>query len=507
MNEALRMYEPPTFEVLPNAISLPASESGVTPCGLPDGLMRDLFGREVAPVRVSVPQDKAKGLMTLATSGHIGHPSSGSAALQRSLESRLHQQLDTAGSTLFTLTWKRRRTPLGRPYLERQAVVRRTSGSGCTSVPTPQAHDKQGPKTEEQQALMRAKGHGVANLNETAMLSSVPTPDSPNSRGGGQNPEKRRAAGHAVNLQDTVTLASVPTPMAGSPTTETYNAAGNNDYSRKIVELASVITPTREDHKSDGPKAMMEWEEAIREGRAVRESAQRLRNQAQLATVATPRSEDSQCAGAHRGLPDTLHSQANLASVTTPSARDWKDTSGMSETGVDPDGSIRSRLDQLPRQAQLAASGPTATGGTGKTGNIGQLNPSYSRWLMGLPPVWDTCVQMVNLKHKRKSAKRRKRSCELCGGVCGLCVHHRDENPLNNSQSNLQTLCASCHRRSHSPNFMGTAAQPRLCAHCSNPAKRHGLCWTHRTRLKRHGNPLAKKVKQGSVWVLPKAAG
>ncbi len=57
-----------------------------------------------------------------------------------------------------------------------------------------------------------------------------------------------------------------------------------------------------------------------------------------------------------------------LATVATPSARDWKDTVGMAESGVDPDGSIRSRLDQLPRQAQLADIGPTATGGTERTG-------------------------------------------------------------------------------------------------------------------------------------------
>jgi hypothetical protein len=59
---------------------------------------------------------------------------------------------------------------------------------------------------------------------------------------------------------------------------------------------------------------------------------------------------------------------------------------------VDPDGSIRTRLDQLPRQAQLADSGATATGGTREMKSTGQLNPEYSRWLMGLPIEFSNCV-------------------------------------------------------------------------------------------------------------------
>ena len=76
----------------------------------------------------------------------------------------------------------------------------------------------------------------------------------------------------------------------------------------------------------------------------------------------------------------------------------------MSETGVDPDGSIRTRLDQLPRQAQLADSGLTATGGTSATNAIGQLNAAYSRWLQGLPAVFDKSAVMAwrTLKTRRK---------------------------------------------------------------------------------------------------------
>src|SRR6266481_4420723 len=134
---ASQKSKPKTLKNSGSATSSPGSESGVIPCVLPDGPMSDLFGREVVPVPVFQRQAKGKGLMTLVTSGLIGRDSCASAGLQRSLENRLMTRLDTAGSTLFKLTWKGRSTPLGRRYLERAASARRTSGSGCTSWPTP----------------------------------------------------------------------------------------------------------------------------------------------------------------------------------------------------------------------------------------------------------------------------------------------------------------------------------------------------------------------------------
>jgi hypothetical protein len=55
----------------------------------------------------------------------------------------------------------------------------------------------------------------------------------------------------------------------------------------------------------------------------------------------------------------------------TPSARDWKDSPGMATTGVDPDGSTRSRLDQLPRPV-AAAMWPTPSATDGEKGGPNQ---------------------------------------------------------------------------------------------------------------------------------------
>jgi hypothetical protein len=61
---------------------------------------------------------------------------------------------------------------------------------------TPQSHDQHGAKSAEQIAAQRAKGAGVANLNEQAQLTaSGPTPSGspvPTGRGGRLNPELPR---------------------------------------------------------------------------------------------------------------------------------------------------------------------------------------------------------------------------------------------------------------------------------------------------------------------------
>jgi hypothetical protein len=255
MEEIFSKSEPKICEALPSATSSPELESGAMPLDVQDGMTLDLFGREVVLAPPSRAQAKATGLMTLVISGRLGNDSSQSATLQRSLENSLIKQLDSAGSTLFKLTWRGKDTPLGRRYLEHAVSALRRSGSDCISVPRPTAMDY--------------------------------------SRGGGKPPRP--------------------------------------------------------------------WD---------------------------------------TGVP--LTQIVALSSVARPSARDWKDSPGMSETGVDPDGSIRKRLDQLPRQAQLADSGATATGGTAKTANSGQLATDYSRWLVGLPTVWESCADMVTRSSRRK---------------------------------------------------------------------------------------------------------
>lgn len=108
-----------------------------------------------------------------------------------------------------------------------------------------------------------------------------------------------------------------------------------------------------------------------------------------------------------------------------------------------------------------------------------------------------------SLSHSRSKANKAiKSACEACGRTKSLHVHHVNEDPRDNTPSNLRTLCNSCHSRCHSPNFTDDGRTRKSCLHCERPSVKNRLCYTHITRLKRFGHPLAKKRKIGSEWVL-----
>jgi len=100
--------------------------------------------------------------------------------------------------------------------------------------------------------------------------------------------------------------------------------------------------------------------------------------------------------------PQTIRKTVELASWVTPSTRDWKDTGPIKARGEKQDVHDL-RLDQLPRQAYLTP-GPTLNGSNAPTEKPGQLNPAFSRWLMGYPAEWDDCAPTAT-PSSRKSRK------------------------------------------------------------------------------------------------------
>ena len=134
------------------------------------------------------------------------------------------------------------------------------------------------------------------------MLPTWPTPGARLTGGGDySDPEKaalRREQGHMVNLNEAALLASWPTPDTGMNLIDANWEQRRTECKAKWGQNGFGLT---------------------------------LAMASTLASWATPRNEASECAGAHRGIPDTLHSQANLAAWPTPAERDYKSDSATEE--------------------------------------------------------------------------------------------------------------------------------------------------------------------------------
>ena len=349
MNEASKTLILQICEATPSATSLPALAYGPMPSEAPDGPTTCPCGQEAALANLSARQAKAMGLLTSGTYGQLGSISSESANLSQSLVSRLKQQSAMLGSTLCKLTWKESATPWGRQVSLLRASALRTSDKGFGGWPTTRATDgeKNVRSLEGSLREIERKG-GPQDLNQAACLASWPTPtrqDSASSGALNYSTESGRYSG--TTLTDAARMAGWPTPVA-------------ND-----------------DNKSPEAHLAMKKRMGERDG-----------------------------TGANRTAITSLQVMAKtvMTGWVTPSVRDWKDTPGMSTEGTNPDGTTRSRVDQLPRHAQLTASGAASTGSPVGTENSGQLNPAHSRWLMGLPPEWDGSAPM-EMRSSRRSRK------------------------------------------------------------------------------------------------------
>lgn len=201
----------------PNATFSLASAAGPSPWPLPDGRWIDPSGLAAALASLSARQVAEMGLQISGIYGPLGSTSSASASLASSLASKLQARLGTAGSTLFRQTWRAKATPAGRQYWAHIASAHRTSDSGFTSWPTPNAGPQNDTDTRwqirrEECRARHGNGNGFGlNLGMAAQLASWPIPVAHKAKQMGSPAEFTRKS---LQLGSLACLAGYPTPCA-----------------------------------------------------------------------------------------------------------------------------------------------------------------------------------------------------------------------------------------------------------------------------------------------------
>jgi hypothetical protein len=402
MSDQLRMSYQPSLLNLTDATFLQGSGSGITLSPEPDGRTIDGFGQDRALASLSPRRAKEMGLLTSGTYGLRGSTLSSSADLASSLVSKYRAKTRCLGSTLFTLTWKVRYTPLRRPIFAVRASGLRISDRDCTSWPTPDAgvFGVGDPNWERRRAEVKDKGingNGFGlTLGMAATLTNWRSPSASDGEGGVKDPMSEKYANADApkfKLRDqadlcrtdapdagtpakpfsamdaersTVEMASWPSPMAGTPAQNGYNEAGNTDSSRKTVELLTGWKTPNCPRAHDSDNTVGKFYPSKKQ--------QDLVDQVHLTNWATPKTGDCHGNKPHGQGGQGLHTQSALAQLT--------------DSGEMPSGSIAE---------------------TGNGGLSGQLNPGHSRWLMSLPPIWDVCgIRAADAIRSHRSSKKAK---------------------------------------------------------------------------------------------------
>ena len=238
--------------------------------------------------------------------------------------------------------WKTVATPGGRMIRKLAASGRRTSGRGCTGLPTVDASSAIGGRiSKDPAAKIRPSG-----------------------------------AKKAITINDAVRLCGWGSPRASDGTNGGPNQDDKAEIPPQAAMLAGWTTPQAHDRspRGQGQKA----KHGTKHGYAD------LNGDAMLAGWGTPRANDAEKRGEIAAdIRNGLAGDALLTGWATMTARDMRCEHGSPETME----RRQNRTEGKPLSKEVL--GTTLKSSPCATGHSGVLNAAHSRWLMGFPEAWD----------------------------------------------------------------------------------------------------------------------
>ena len=385
-------------------------EDGTTRSSLPDSPTTSRSGHAL---RRASPFPKPERVAEQQTLGIFGPKSCGasqSAALSRSLVSRLVRDLDVNGSIEYLLIWKQWDLPSGRSLFQLRASPRpifvTVYGLEVAGYPTVDTHS--GGRTAHGcelrgGTLYRPSGQKAQlNLEHVARLVGFPTIVAAD----GKSSRDSFKRGN-LTLNGAAKLVGYPTLRAsdGNRSTRTLEGAlkeaerksGNNDLGT-TCHLVGYATPTAMDgRRGVNPPRDHDTGHPL--------SQQIGMMLAGWATIIGRDHKDGTNPGEDVPVNSVLGRQVHLAGWGTVVAKDDGKSPEAHLAMKERMGGGRKAITSLQVQAKTLSSEPPGSDSPSSPAETvkpaGSLNPSFGRWLQGYPVEWDVSADTVMQSSRR----------------------------------------------------------------------------------------------------------